>query len=70
MITKKIILGLLIVGTSLISCESQKEEDVKVSLTYSHEQSRQKSIRSPIVFQNTQLMSQIMIIKTYMILLN
>ena len=49
MITKKIILGLLIVATSLISCESQKEEDVKVSLTYSHEQSRQKSIRSPIV---------------------
>ena len=45
----KIILGLLIVATSLISCESQKEEDVKVSLTYSHEQSRQKSIRSPIV---------------------
>ena len=45
----KIILGLLIVVTSLISCESQKEEDVKVSLTYSHEQSRQKSIRSPIV---------------------
>jgi hypothetical protein len=39
----------LIVATSLISCESQKEEDVKVSLTYSHEQSRQKSIRSPIV---------------------
>ena len=49
MITKKIILGLLIVATSLISCESQKKEDVKVSLTYSHEQSRQKSIRSPIV---------------------
>ena len=49
MITKKIILGLLIAVTSLISCESQKEEDVKVSLTYSHEQSRQKSIRSPIV---------------------
>jgi len=49
MITKKIILGLLIAATSLISCESQKEEDVKVSLTYSHEQSRQKSIRSPIV---------------------
>ena len=45
----KIILGLLIVAISLISCESQKEEDVKVSLTYSHEQSRQKSIRSPIV---------------------
>ena len=45
----KIILGLLIAATSLISCESQKEEDVKVSLTYSHEQSRQKSIRSPIV---------------------
>ena len=45
----KIILGLLIAVTSLISCESQKEEDVKVSLTYSHEQSRQKSIRSPIV---------------------
>ena len=45
----KIILGLLIVATSLISCEGQKEEDVKVSLTYSHEQSRQKSIRSPIV---------------------
>ena len=39
----------MIVATSLISCESQKEEDVKVSLTYSHEQSRQKSIRSPIV---------------------
>ena len=49
MIMTKIILGLLIVATSLISCESQKEEDVKVSLTYSHEQSRQKSIRSPIV---------------------
>ena len=45
----KIILGLLIVATSLISCEGQKEEEVKVSLTYSHEQSRQKSIRSPIV---------------------
>ena len=45
----KIILGLLIVATSLISCESQKEEDVKVSLTYSHEQSRQKSVRTPIV---------------------
>ena len=45
----KIILGLLIAVTSLISCEGQKEEDVKVSLTYSHEQSRQKSIRSPIV---------------------
>ena len=45
----KIILGLLIAATSLISCEGQKEEDVKVSLTYSHEQSRQKSIRSPIV---------------------
>ena len=41
----KIILGLLIVATSLISCESQKEEDVKVSLTYSHEQSRQKNIQ-------------------------
>ena len=49
MTTKKIILGLLIAVTSLISCEGQKEEDVKVSLTYSHEQSRQKSIRSPIV---------------------
>ena len=39
----------MIAVTSLISCEGQKEEDVKVSLTYSHEQSRQKSIRSPIV---------------------
>ena len=28
----KIILGLLIVATSLISCESQKEDDIKVTL--------------------------------------
>ena len=32
----KIILGLLIVATSLISCEGQKEEDVKVTLNYEH----------------------------------
>ena len=32
----KIILGLLIVATSLISCESQKEEDIKVTLNYEH----------------------------------
>lgn len=36
MITKKIILGLLIAATSLISCESQKEEDIKVTLNYEH----------------------------------
>ena len=32
----KIILGLLIAATSLISCESQKEEDIKVTLNYEH----------------------------------
>ena len=32
----KIILGLLIVATSLISCEGQKEEDIKVTLNYEH----------------------------------
>ena len=36
MITKKIILGLLIAASSLISCESQKEEDIKVTLNYEH----------------------------------
>ena len=36
MITKKIILGLLIVAISLISCEGQKEEDIKVTLNYEH----------------------------------
>ena len=32
----KIILGLLIAATSLISCEGQKEEDIKVTLNYEH----------------------------------
>ena len=32
----KIILGLLIAVTSLISCEGQKEEDIKVTLNYEH----------------------------------
>ena len=36
MITKKTILGLLIVLISSISCESQKEEDITVNLNYEH----------------------------------
>ena len=43
----KFIVSILIL--LLLSCESQKEEDVKVSLTYNHEQTRQRSIRTPIV---------------------
>ena len=43
----KFIVSILILF--LLSCESQKEEDVKVSLTYNHEQTRQRSIRTPIV---------------------
>ena len=44
---KKAILLSLIIFCS--ACEKLQEEEIKVSLTYNHEQMRQRSIRTPIV---------------------
>ena len=41
MTMRKTILGLLIVLISLISCESQKEEDFRISLNYEHPRQEQ-----------------------------
>ena len=45
----KFIVSILAILILLLNCEGQKEEEVKVALTYNHEQMRQRSIRTPIV---------------------
>ena len=45
----KFIVSALAILILLLNCEKLEEEEIKVSLTYNHEQMRQRSIRTPIV---------------------
>jgi len=45
----KFIVSALAILILLLNCEKLEEEEIKVSLTYNHEQMRQRSIRTPII---------------------